>query len=84
VHQHTTPQWPKCNGMAKRIVKTLKHGLTMLSTTLEHTRDWDRHFPIILFGYRCGIQASTKFFFHMLLIGKTPMLKANNFLSPLV
>jgi hypothetical protein len=35
VHQHTTP---RCNGMAKRIVKTLKHELTMLIATSKHKR----------------------------------------------
>ncbi len=35
-HQHTTLQWPKCNGMAKRLIKTIKHGITVLSTTLEN------------------------------------------------
>ncbi len=39
VHQHTAPQWPKCNGIAKRVVKILKHMLTMLSATLRHIRD---------------------------------------------
>lgn len=33
IHQYTTPQWPRCNGMVKRIVKTLEHGLIVLSTT---------------------------------------------------
>jgi hypothetical protein len=37
VHKHTTPQWPMCNGMAKKIVKTLKYGLTVLFSILEHT-----------------------------------------------
>jgi hypothetical protein len=55
VHQHTTPQWPRCNNMVERMIKPLKHGLIVLSTTLKHTQNWDRHLPIILFGYWCGI-----------------------------
>jgi hypothetical protein len=31
--------------MAKRIVKTLKHGLIVLSITPEHIRNWDKHPP---------------------------------------
>ncbi len=27
-HQHTTPQWPQCNGMAERLIKMIKHGIT--------------------------------------------------------
>ncbi len=30
VHQHTTPQWPRCKNMDERIIKTLKHGLIVL------------------------------------------------------
>ncbi len=26
IHQYTAPQWSRCNGMFKQIVKTLKHG----------------------------------------------------------
>jgi hypothetical protein len=37
IHQYITPQWPKCNGMVERLVKTLKHGLTILFTTSKHT-----------------------------------------------
>jgi len=31
-----TFQWPRCNGMVEKMVKMLKHGLTILLTTLEH------------------------------------------------
>ncbi len=82
VHQYTTPQWPRCNEMVERLVKTLKHGFIILFTNLEHTQDWDKHLPMVLLGYRCGVQFSTKFFPHMLLIGITPRLKVDNFLSP--
>ncbi len=37
-----------------------------------------------MFSYKCGVQASTKFSPHMILIGHIPKLRANNFLSPLV
>ncbi len=40
-HQHTAPQWPQCNGMAERSIKTIKHGITVLSTTLENANCWD-------------------------------------------
>ncbi len=30
-HQRTAPQWPQCNGMAERMIKTLKHGITVLA-----------------------------------------------------
>ncbi len=65
-------------------MKMLKHGLTVLLATLEHAHDWDTQLPRILFGYQCGIQASMRFSSHMVLIWRTPKLKVDNFLSPLV
>jgi hypothetical protein len=35
-HQRTAPQWPLCNGMAERMIKTIKHGITVLATTLAN------------------------------------------------
>jgi hypothetical protein len=37
----------------------------------------------VLFGYRCGIQASTKFSPFMILIGCTPRLRADNYMQAL-
>ncbi len=44
---------------------------------------WDEHLAKILFGYRCGIQASTKFSPFMILTGRTPRLKVDNYLHAL-
>ncbi len=82
-HQHTTPQWPQCNGMAERLIKTIKHDITILAATPENIDCWDEHLVKILFGYRCGIQASTKFSPFMILTGRTPRLKADNYLHVL-
>ncbi len=35
-HQQTAPQWPQCNGMAERLIKTIKHGITILAATPEN------------------------------------------------
>jgi len=82
-HQHTAPQWPQCNGMAERLIKTIKHDITILAATLESVDCWDEHLAKILFGYRCGIQASTKFSPFMILIGRTPRLRVDNYLHAL-
>jgi len=34
-HQHTAPQWPQCNGMAERLIKTIKHSITVFAVTPE-------------------------------------------------
>jgi len=82
-HRHTAPQWPQCNGMAKRMIKTIKHGITVLATNPAIVDCWDEHLAKVLFGYRCGIQASTKFSLFMILTSRTPRLRTDNYLSAL-
>jgi len=82
-HQRTAPQWPQCNGMAERMIKTIKHGITVLAATPANTDCWDEQLVKVLFGYQCGIQTSTKFSLFMILTGRTPRLKANNYLQTL-
>jgi hypothetical protein len=40
-HQRTAPQWPQCKGMAERIIKTIKHGITMLAANPANVNCWD-------------------------------------------
>jgi transposase InsO family protein len=54
-HQHTAPQWPQCNGMVERIIKTIKHGITVLAANPANVNCWDEQLAKVLFGYRCGI-----------------------------
>jgi transposase InsO family protein len=82
-HQHTAPQWPQCNGMAERMIKTIKHGIIILVATPANVDYWDEHPAKILFGYCCGIQASTRFSPFMILTGRTPRLRADNYLHAL-
>jgi hypothetical protein len=82
-HQRTAPQWPQCNGMAERMIKTIKHGITILAANPANVDCWDEHLAKVLFGYRCGVQASTKFSPFMILTGRSPRLRANNCLNAL-
>ncbi len=65
------------------MIKTIKHGITVLATTPSNMDCWDGHLAKILFGYRCGIQASTRFSPFMILNGCTPRLRADNYLHAL-
>jgi hypothetical protein len=69
--------------MAERMIKTIKHGITILVANPANVDCWDEQLDKILFGYRCGIQASTKFSPFMILIGRTPRLRADNYLNAL-
>jgi hypothetical protein len=82
-HQRTAPQWPQCNGMAERMIKTIKHGITVLAATPANMDCWDQQLAKVLFGYRCGIQTSTRFSPFMILIGRTPRLRVDNYLQAL-
>jgi hypothetical protein len=82
-HQRTTPQWPQCNGMAERMIKTIKHGTIVLTATLANMDCLDQQLAKVLFGYCCGIQTSTKFSPFTILIGRTPRLKVDNYLQAL-
>jgi hypothetical protein len=65
------------------MIKTIKHGVTVLAANLANVDCWDEHLAKILFGYRCGIQASTKFSPFMIMTGRSPRLRANNCLNAL-
>jgi hypothetical protein len=82
-HQYTTPQWPQCNGMAERLIKTIKHGITVLSVIPDNANCWDEQLARVMFGYRCAIQSSMKYSPFMILTGRTPHLRADNYLDSL-
>jgi hypothetical protein len=69
--------------MAERMIKTIKHGITVLAATPRNVDCWDEQLAKILFGYRCGIQASTKFSPFMILTGRTSCLRVDNYLHAL-
>jgi hypothetical protein len=70
--------------MAERLIKTIKHDITVLAATLENVDCWDKHLAKVLFGYTCGIQAITRFSPFMILTGRTPHLRADNYLHALI
>jgi hypothetical protein len=69
--------------MAERMIKTLKHGITVLAADNANVNCWDEHLAKVLFGYRCGVQASTKFSPFMILTGRSLRLRADNHLNAL-
>ncbi len=50
-HQRTAPQWPQCNGMAEHMIKTIKHGITVLASAPANNDCWDEQLDKVLFGY---------------------------------
>jgi hypothetical protein len=69
--------------MAERLIKTIKHGIMVLSAIPKNANCWDEQLAKVMFGYRCRIQSSTKFSPFMILIGRTPRLRVDNYLHSL-
>jgi hypothetical protein len=69
--------------MAEHLTQTIKHGVTILSSTPDNTNCWDEQLAKVMFGYRCGVQSSTRFSPFMILTGRTPRLRADNYLQAL-
>jgi hypothetical protein len=69
--------------MAECLIKTIKHGIIILSTTHENANFWDEQLAKVMFRYRFKIQASTKFSPFMILNGRTPRLRVDNYLHSL-
>jgi hypothetical protein len=69
--------------MCKDYVIQHKHGITVLAANSANVNCWDEHLAKVLFGYRCGVQASTKFSPFMILTGRSPRLRADNYLNAL-
>jgi len=69
--------------MAERLIKTIKHGIMVLSAVPDNANCWDEQLAKVMFAYRCRILSSTKFSPFMILTGRTPRLRANNYLHSL-
>ncbi len=65
------------------MIKTIKHGIIVLAANPTNVDCWDEHLAKVLFGYRCGVQASTKLSPFMILTGRSPHLRADNCLNAL-
>jgi hypothetical protein len=65
------------------MIKTIKHGITVLAANLANIDCWDEHLAKVLFRYRCGVQVSTKFSPFMILTSRSPRLRADNYLNAL-
>jgi len=65
------------------MIKTLKHGIIVLVADPANVNCWDEQLAKVLLGYRCGVQASTKFSPFMILTGRSPRLRADNCLNTL-
>jgi hypothetical protein len=74
-HYTTSRDHPEADGLAERMVQTVKWGLRKYSLNKGHHGDWDLQLPWIAMGYRFSKQASLASFFpYYLLFGRHPVL----------
>jgi hypothetical protein len=78
IHYCTTSQdHPEADGLAERIVQTVKRALRKYGLQIGHVSDWNLQLPWLAMGYRFSKQASLASFSpYMLLFGREPELPA--------
>jgi transposase InsO family protein len=79
-HHKTSPHHPQANGLIERLNGTLKMKLQENATL--HPQDWEERLTEVLFGYRIGVQASTKYSPFHLVYGRRAVLPMENTLHP--
>jgi hypothetical protein len=70
--------------MVELLIKIIKHGITILFATPKNVDSYDKQPAKIMFEYKCKILASTIFSPFMIMIGRTPCLRADNYLHFLI
>ena len=74
-HRTTSRDHPEADGLAERVVQTVKRGLRKYGLIHGNHRDWDLKLPWIAMGYRFSRQASLSSFSpYQLLYGREPVL----------
>ena len=58
-HRTTAANHPQANGLAERVVQTLKTAIRKHSETAREDSVWDGVVPYIMLGYNSSVQAST-------------------------
>lgn len=72
-HRTTSRQHPEGNGLAERMVQSIKKGLRKYALIVGNNKQWDEHLPLVLMGYRFSRQeALAKFSPYQLLYGTNP------------
>ena len=76
---NTTAYHPQMDGLVERFHQTLTD---MLAKSIEkNNKDWDKHLPYVMFGYRSGLQQSTWESPFYLLYGWDPCLPTGEVLN---
>jgi hypothetical protein len=58
-HCTTSADQPQTDGLAERMIQTMKMGMKKLILSFGQPQDWNLKAPWVAMGYRTSIQAST-------------------------
>ncbi|NBK23903.1 MAG: hypothetical protein EOM68_17970 [Spirochaetia bacterium] len=73
-HRFTAPEKPSSNGLAERVVQTIKRALRKHCEQRRDAVTWDLGLPWVALAYRCSPQASTKFSPYYMLYARQPTI----------
>jgi transposase InsO family protein len=73
-HRITSAKHPSSNGLAERVVQTLKQALRRAARDAEVSTDWGIHSTWLALGYNCFPQASTRIAPYQVLYGRIPTI----------
>jgi transposase InsO family protein len=77
-----TPGMPRSNGLAERMVKTVKYALQKYASFSHGANNWDTEgLANILLGYRCTKQAATQLSPAQILFAQDPAVHADKWVS---
>lgn len=71
-HRKTSPNHPQTNGLAERMVETIKNSLKKILSNQVSFDDWDELIPRIQMGYNSSVQNTTKLSPYELMFGSKP------------
>ena len=75
-HRIASREHPQSDGLAERMVQTLKQGLRRCLVDNQGTLEWDDVLPYVSMGYRMSKQKSTGYGPYFLLYGREPLFQA--------
>jgi len=73
-HRRTAPSHPQANGLAERVVQSVKRSLSKMVEQEGHPAEWETYLAWVRLGYNCSVQSSTTYSPYELLFAQKPVV----------